>query len=91
MPDHFHIISKSEKLKKAIRSLKSYSAKEITDILRSGINFKILDELRNAKNKNIKQNLKPGLGNEGSVINCIPKLGRLCENELQEINVWMEK
>lgn len=51
MPDHFHMICKSEKLRKAIQSLKSYSAKEIIDILRTDINFKILDELRNAKQK----------------------------------------
>ena len=51
MPDHFHMVCKSEQLRKAIQSLKSYTAKEIIDILRSDINFEILDELRNAKKK----------------------------------------
>ena len=51
MPDHFHMVCKSEQLRKAIQSLKSYTAKEIIDILRSDINFEILDELRNIKKK----------------------------------------
>jgi len=49
MDNHFHIICKSKTLKKAIQSLKSYTARKLIDELIIDKNILLLEELREKK------------------------------------------